>query len=117
MARHDEKERLAYEDEERLLDMSGRKIIDGLGEAIAHTRGDHSVARVRIVRVPEQVDVRAIRQQLNMSQREFARRFGFGLDALQNWEQGRRFPDSTARVLLKVIEHHPESVEDALALG
>jgi len=96
--------------------MSGRKIVNGLHEAIAHARGDHSVARVRVVRVPEEVDVRAIRQQLNLSQREFARRFGFNLDALQNWEQKRRFPDSTARVLLKVIEHHPEVVEEALAL-
>lgn len=97
--------------------MSGRKIITGLHEAIAHARGDHSVARVRVVRVPEQVDVKAIRQQLNMSQSEFARRFGFSVDALQNWEQGRRFPDSTARVLLRVIERHPEVVEDALAMG
>ena len=97
--------------------MSGRKIIDGLNEAVAHAKGDQSVARVRVVRVPEQVDVRAIRQQLQLSQREFAGRFGFSLDALQNWEQGRRFPDSTARILLKVIEHHPESVEEVLALG
>lgn len=57
------------------------------------------------------------RQQLNMSQKEFASRFGFSLDALQNWEQRRRFPDSTARVLLKVIEHNPDVVEDALAMG
>lgn len=73
------------------------------------------MARVRVVRVPEQVNVRAIRQQLNLSQKEFARRYGFSLDALQNWEQGRRFPDPTARVLLKVIEHDPHGVEEALA--
>lgn len=97
--------------------MSGRKIIEGLHEAIAYANGNRSVARVRVVRVPEQVDVRAIRQQLNLSQREFAQRFGFSLDALQNWEQGRRFPDSTARVLLKVIERNHEAVEAALALG
>lgn len=97
--------------------MSGRKIVNGLQEAVAHARGDGSVARVRVVRVPEQVDVKAIRQQLNLSQRQFASRFGFSLDALQNWEQGRRFPDSTARVLLKVIEHRHEVVEEALAHG
>lgn len=96
--------------------MSGHKIINGLREAIEHARGNHSLARMRVVRVPEQVDVKAIRQQLNMSQREFAHRFGFSLDALQNWEQGRRFPDSTARVLLKVIEQNPDAVEDALAM-
>lgn len=96
--------------------MSGRKIINGLHEAIDHARGDRSVARVRVVRVPEEVDVRAIRTRLSLSQKEFARRFGFSLDALQNWEQKRRFPDSTARVLLKVIERNPGVVEEALAL-
>lgn len=97
--------------------MSGRKIINGLQEAIAHARGDGSAARVRVVRVPEQVDVKAIRQRLKMSQREFALRFGFKLDSLQNWEQGRRVPEGSARVLLRVIEHHPEVVDEALALG
>jgi putative transcriptional regulator len=97
------------------ITMSGRKIIAGLEEAIAHARGNDAVARVRIVRVPDQVDVRAIRQHLGLSQTQFARRFGFNLDAIQNWEQGRRFPDSTARVLLKVIEKNPQVVEEALA--
>ena len=67
--------------------MSGRKIINGLHEAIAHARGDRSVARVRVVRVPEQVDVKAIRHQLRMTQKEFAFRYGFTLDSVQNWEQ------------------------------
>ena len=97
--------------------MSGRKIIKGLLEAIDHAGGDDSVARLRVVRVPEQVDVKAIRQGLRMSQTQFARRFGFTVDALQNWEQGRRFPDGPARVLLRVIERHPDVVEDALAVG
>lgn len=97
--------------------MSGRKIIKGLHEAIDHAGGNASVARLRVVRVPEQVDVKAIRQGLNMSQAQFARTFGFTIDSLQNWEQGRRFPDGYARVLLRVIERHPEAVEDALAVG
>ena len=97
--------------------MSGRKIIKGLLEAIDHAGGDNSVARLRVVRVPEQVDVKAIRQGLGMSQGQFARRFGFTVDAVQNWEQGRRFPDGPARVLLRVIEHNPDVVEAALAVG
>ena len=52
-----------------------------------------------------------------MSQREFSVRFGFNLDALQNWEQGRRFPEGSARVLLKVIERNPDAVDEALAVG
>jgi putative transcriptional regulator len=61
------------------------------------------------------VDVVAIRTRLGLSQGEFAARFGFKLDALQNWEQDRRRPDGAARALLRVIEREPEAVLRALA--
>ncbi|MGH7060681.1 MAG: helix-turn-helix domain-containing protein [Stellaceae bacterium] len=61
------------------------------------------------------IHVTAIRAQLGLSQREFAARFGFKLDALQNWEQGRRRPDGAARAFLRVIEREPEAVLRALA--
>lgn len=61
------------------------------------------------------VDVREVRQALNLSQKEFAIRFGLELDTIQNWEQGRYNPDPAAMVLLKVIQRHPEAVDAALA--
>lgn len=63
---------------------------------------------------PDASDPKAIRERLGLSQAEFAARFGIDLDTLQNWEQGRNRPDRTARILLRVIELHPEAVEDAL---
>jgi putative transcriptional regulator len=60
-------------------------------------------------------DVRKIRENLKLSQNEFAARFGFSPAVLRNWEQGRNRPDGAARVLLAVIARHPEAVEDALA--
>ena len=56
----------------------------------------------------------AIRKQLGLSQAEFAARFGFKLDAVQNWEQGRRRPEGAARAFLRVIEREPEAVQRAL---
>jgi putative transcriptional regulator len=50
-----------------------------------------------------------------MTQAEFARSFGFGLDAVQNWEQGRRRPEGAARAFLKVIDREPDAVRRALA--
>ena len=67
------------------------------------------------VHVPTEIDVRAVRRRLGMSQAAFAESFGFGLDAVQSWEQGRRRPEGPARVLLKVIEHDPDMVRRALA--
>jgi len=63
---------------------------------------------------PTSIDVKAIRAKLGLTQKEFAARFCFDVDSVQNWEQGRYQPDSPTRILLKVIEQHPEAVEDVL---
>ena len=65
--------------------------------------------------VPERIDVKAIRAKLGMSQAQVAASFGFGLDAVQNREQGRRRPEGAAHAFLKVIEREPEAVRRALA--
>jgi len=93
------------------MSKSGQRILRGARQALAYAKG----AREGFVaHVPEKVDVVAIRKQLKLSQGEFAARFGFKLDALQNWEQGRRRPDGAARALLRVIEREPEAVLRAL---
>jgi DNA-binding transcriptional regulator YiaG len=63
---------------------------------------------------PTSIDVKAIRAKLGLTQKEFAARFCFDVDSVQNWEQGRYHPDSPTRILLKVIEQHPEAVDDVL---
>jgi putative transcriptional regulator len=90
------------------------KIKAGLEDAIAISRGEADPATYRI-HVPDEVDVRAIRKKLGLSQAQFAASFGFGLDAVQNWEQGRRRPEGAARAFLKVIEREPDAVRRALA--
>lgn len=89
--------------------MSASNIIGGLKEAIAYARGEGE-ARVKTLKVPEHVDVKALRNSLELSQAEFAERFNFQLTAVQNWEQGRRFPNPSAVMLLKVIENAPDLV-------
>lgn len=97
--------------------MSGLKILNGLREAVEYAGGDLSKARVRVVKVPDHVDVRAIRASLNLSQREFAAAFGFPLATVQNWEQGRRKPEGSARMLLRIIEEAPQTAERVLQTG
>lgn len=89
----------------------GKRIIAGLGDAVAHAKGETN--RV-VVRAPERIDVRAIRTRQKMSQREFADAYGFSLDSVQNWESGRRHPTGAARVLLLVIDRDPAAVSRAL---
>lgn len=69
----------------------------------------------RLVANPPVPDVKAIRKRLGLSQAAFAGRFGLSLRTLQQWEQGRAVPDRPARILLRVIERAPETVERALA--
>jgi putative transcriptional regulator len=71
---------------------------------------DEQLARMR--RVP---DPREIRQNLGLTQREFARQFELALGNVRDWEQGARRPDSTAKVYLRVIQHNPDAVRAALA--
>ena len=61
------------------------------------------------------VDVKAIRETLGLSQSEFAARFGLRAKTVQNWEQGRSRPDESARVLLRVIQREAAAVDRALA--
>jgi putative transcriptional regulator len=96
---------------------AGKKIITGLTEAVSYARGHAGGALVREVRVPEQVDVQAVRRKLKLSQREFALRFGFSLGTVRNWEQGHRTPEGPARALLTIIDREPAAVERALKIG
>ena len=91
----------------------GARIIEGLEQAIAWTRGENDAVRVTQVHVPD-VDVREVRTKMGLSQAQFATKFGFPPATLRNWEQGRSRPDAPTRVLLAVIAKHPEAVEDVL---
>ena len=89
------------------------ELIASLNEAADIMAGRIAPSRLHPARA--NVDVRAIRQQFGLSQPDFAKRFGFSLATLREWEQGRRQPESAARVLLLVIAKHPEVVDEVLA--
>jgi putative transcriptional regulator len=92
----------------------GESIIAGLKEALRYAQGEEVPGiRVTTVMVPT-IDVRRVRRNLKLSQNQFAAKFGFSPAVVRNWEQGRNRPDGAARVLLAVIDRHPEAVEDAL---
>jgi putative transcriptional regulator len=40
---------------------------------------------------------------------------GISVGTLRNWEQGRRKPEGSARVLLHVVARHPEAVFDVVS--
>ena len=83
-------------------------LIAGLRDVAAYQRG----AREGFVtHVPAKVDVRTIRKQRGQTQDVFARTYGFSVASVRDWEQGRRQPERSARILLAMIAHAPEAVE------
>lgn len=64
---------------------------------------------------PQSIDLRAIREQQNLTQHEFAIKYGLELATVRNWEQDRTHLSSPAKILLGVIARHPEAVEEVVA--
>jgi len=91
----------------------GEKLLRSAQQARDWVNGKPVRARVTYVPLP-QVDVRKLRARMKLSQTQFAAKFGFSLDSIQNWEQGHRQPEGPARILLAVIARNPAAVEEAL---
>ena len=100
------------------VDATTDEDIQKMIEADPDTAPDLSAKRDwRQVISPQVPDVRALRRKLGLSQAQFAAKFGFSVRTIQEWEQGRAFPDRPARILLRVIEKSPKTVERAVAAG
>jgi putative transcriptional regulator len=94
------------------MSKAGDRILKAAREALAIASGETSEGFT--VHQREAVNVKALRFKLRLSQEEFAHTFGLPKRTIQDWEQGRRYPEGAARVLLKVIEKEPEAVQRAL---
>jgi len=88
-----------------------RELSESIKEAGKIRRGEKRPSRVFKY---DAVDIRKLRESVNVSQAQFARMIGVSKDTLQNWEQGRRRPRGPAKALLRVFEKDPKAVVRAL---
>jgi putative transcriptional regulator len=93
------------------------EIITGMEEAISYMQGKKTHVTVHKVKIPDEIDVRAIRKNLKLSRQKFADRFGFSSRTLQHWEQGDRHPHGAARILLLLLQREPYTIEGILKQG
>lgn len=91
----------------------GKGLIAAAKEARAIARGEADPATYRI-HVPPEIDVKALRRKLKLSQAQFAQRFGFSPARIKDWEHGRSSPDGAVGAYLMVIAREPRAVERAL---
>ena len=83
------------------------KIAEGLTEALAIAKGEKEPARLHI---PPELDVGAIRSKTGLPQDGFAAAFGFTVNQIKDWEQGRSRPLGGVRAYLMLIERDPKGV-------
>jgi len=87
------------------------KMAEGLDEVLAIARGAAKPARLYI---PAEIDIKTIRGKLSLSQGDFADRFGFTVNQIKDWEQGRSRPLGGVRAYLMIIDRDPTLVLDLL---
>ena len=56
-------------------------------------------------------DVKVIREKLGISQEEFAKRLGVSSRTVQNWECGKKIPDSKREILAKIAGQTPSRLK------
>ena len=81
------------------------KLVESLREGGSILRGESAPSRSFVV---DRQEVRQIRENLSVSQDDFAALMGVSVNTVQNWEQGRRTPTGPARVLLTIVQHQPD---------
>jgi putative transcriptional regulator len=86
-------------------------LIKSVTEAGAILRGDRKPSRVFQI---DAATVREIRENLGLSQKQFASIIHVSMKTLRNWEQGIRIPDGAAAALLTAIRNDPKHVLIAL---
>jgi putative transcriptional regulator len=94
-----------------MMSKAGKRLIQAAKEAAAIARGELAPARVF---VPADIDVKAIRRKLRLQQDGFASRFGFTINQIRDWEQGRSRPAGALRAYLMIINRDPNGVRRLL---
>jgi DNA-binding transcriptional regulator YiaG len=88
------------------------ELLESVREGGAILRGEKAASREFILEDP---DVRGLRESYGLSQPKFAALLGISVGTLRNWEQGRRRPEGSARVLLQIVAKHPDALLDMAA--
>jgi len=95
------------------MSKAGKKIITGAEHALAYLKGDKTKGRAYKVRARD-INVKAIRENLDMTQEVFSETFAIPVSTLKKWETNNRVPEGPTKAYLTVIEKNPRAVKKAL---
>lgn len=80
------------------------EVMEGLNEALAHSKGKASAKTVERKRLLPTVNVAEIRSSLSMTQKAFAEMLGVSCRTVEAWESGKSTPTPTAKKLMSLIQ-------------
>ena len=91
----------------------GERLMAAAQEALDHSEGkiDLRVSQLPVSPVCETMtpdEIRAIRENLKMSQSVFALVIGVSKKKVESWESGRYKPDGAARRLITILQKDPD---------
>jgi putative transcriptional regulator len=80
----------------------------GLNEAIDFAQGKE--VKAKVTKLNPRLDVKMVRKNLGMTQKDFALSLGISLATLRHWERGDRKPHGPALILLNLVEKDPNTI-------
>jgi HTH-type transcriptional regulator / antitoxin MqsA len=91
---------------------------DGVWDPESYERySEAQAALLRAVKGDVGADIRRIRKRLKLTQREIAEAFGVGKVAFSRYERGETRPPAPLVKLLKLVERHPDLLEEIRGVG
>ncbi len=94
-------------------------LIKGLKEAVAHEQGQINL-KTSQVKIPEnppifnKEKVKAVREQLNVSQPIFAKILGVSDDTVKAWERGANTPSGSSARLIQIADKDPKVFQEIM---
>jgi putative transcriptional regulator len=84
----------------------GQELVNAVREALV------SKSNGKIVR--PKIDLAGIRSKLGLTQEQFSKQYHIKLQTLRNWEQEKRYPDTTTLAYLMCIAKRPQLIKNIL---
>ena len=92
--------------------MSSKPKMSGEGAELLKAVEQMKKGKKGRVYTEEQLLAISARKSVNLTQRQFAELLNVSIDAVQDWEQGRRSPRGAAKTLLKIAQTYPDILEE-----
>ena len=86
------------------------------GIKVSFTKKELDLLGVEIPKVQLSTDqIIAIRKQMNLSQTVFAKVLNVSVSSIRQWEQGKRKPSGSTKILLELLEKSPHLLDYRLS--